>query len=292
MIQPKCVPGDKHVSSLLLWVFFACFCLPLSAAEIYTTSTLTLTPAYGPGSCARGTSNGYTGFARQGFTATVAGYYSVKDFSWDEWWAITSKSGYDPNGTLVSQALASNPAPESTAPTQVYLSVGDEVYVWVFWNGGYGGSVTACETNPHSVTVTLRIAADDSGVPAPPMGLSASSSGEISFTPGSSNGSAITNYQFGLEDPVLEEWVFTALSPADYASPISIPGLSEGASVEIRLKAVNANGAGWSSEPVTFAYSAASSVVVPVPLPLWLWWLLSGVIIALGCKALSLLQRP
>ena len=69
----------------------------------------------------------------------------------------------------------------------------------------------------------------------------------ISFTaPTSDGGRAITNYEYSLNGG--STW--TALSPASTTSPIVIPGLTNGTSYQVSLRAVNSLGAGASSTPV------------------------------------------
>ena len=73
------------------------------------------------------------------------------------------------------------------------------------------------------------------------MGLTAtagSGSASIAFTqvgPGTRQG--VTNYKYSLDGVN-----YTALSPADASSPVTIPGLTPGVSYTIYLKAVNSVG--------------------------------------------------
>ncbi len=101
-----------------------------------------------------------------------------------------------------------------------------------------------------SVTVT------PSTTPSAPTSLSANASdgsASISFTTGSDGGSAITNYKYSIDGST-----YTALSPSDASSPITISGLTNGTSYTVYLKAVNVNGDS----------SASSSVsVIPIQPP-------------------------
>jgi titin len=89
------------------------------------------------------------------------------------------------------------------------------------------------------------------GVPKAPRSLRATPSNggaSISFTAGSNNGSAISNYQYSVDGG---GWI--AISPADTTSPVAITGLANGATYSIRLRAINnvGDGLGAASEPVT-----------------------------------------
>jgi len=70
----------------------------------------------------------------------------------------------------------------------------------------------------------------------------------ISFTPGSNGGETITNYLYSIDCGVS----FTALSPVDGTSPITISGLTIGQSYCIELIASNVLGAGVASSSVQY----------------------------------------
>lgn len=84
--------------------------------------------------------------------------------------------------------------------------------------------------------------------PEPPTSLSAAQSNTsvaISFTPGADNGSAITNYQYALSTNGGSSYgSYTAISPADAVSPITISGLTQNTTYFVKLKAVNSVDAG------------------------------------------------
>jgi hypothetical protein len=79
----------------------------------------------------------------------------------------------------------------------------------------------------------------------------------ISFTAGLTNGSAITNYEYSTDNGA----TFKALDPADFSSPITIntpsssvtlplPPLTNGTTYQVKIRAVNAAGAGIQSNMV------------------------------------------
>ena len=69
----------------------------------------------------------------------------------------------------------------------------------------------------------------------------------IAFTAGDSGGHAISNYQYKVGTGA-----WTALSPADAATPVTVPGLTTGTAYSVLLRAVNDMGAGAQSAALTF----------------------------------------
>ena len=262
------------------------------SAEV-STANLTLDPTYDAAGCALVTPNGYGGTDRQIFVPNVDGYYTVKDYSSNNTDALITVEAFDPNTELVEQALAGTDEYRPGLPSHTYLTSGTRVYVWAVYNGGFG-AVNECQADGTTETVTMRVVGEDSAPPSPPTNLSVtpiSGGGVISFTPGSMNDSAITNYQYGIFDG--KQYNYVALNPADDASPITVTGLTNGQAVDMRLKAVNANGAGTDSERVTFTPqeqqvgTIAAGGAQPVPaIPMGWLLLLSGVLAALGLRRL------
>jgi uncharacterized repeat protein (TIGR02543 family) len=104
--------------------------------------------------------------------------------------------------------------------------------------------------------------------PASPLSLSATSgnaSAIIAFTAGASFGQAISNYEYSVNGGS-----FAALSPVDASSPITVPGLTNGTTYSIRLRAVNTRGTGAISASVSatpktpISIAAIGGVTVPV----------------------------
>jgi hypothetical protein len=88
--------------------------------------------------------------------------------------------------------------------------------------------------------------------------VASSTSVAISFTaPSDDGGSAITNYEYSFNN---SSW--TALSPADATSPITISGLSGFTSYSVYLRAVNIVGSGPASSAVSFTTFAAPTTTI------------------------------
>jgi predicted RNA-binding protein with TRAM domain len=80
---------------------------------------------------------------------------------------------------------------------------------------------------------------------APTIGTPTAGGGSVSLTftaPGSNGGSAITNYSYSTDGTT-----YTALSPAQTTSPLTISGLTNGVTYTIRIKAINSAGSGTAS---------------------------------------------
>lgn len=82
-------------------------------------------------------------------------------------------------------------------------------------------------------------------IPSPPTSL-ASTEGDttlsIAFAAGFNGGNAITNYKYSTSTDGSNYTAFTALSPADNATPVTISGLTNGTTYYVKLKAVNVAG--------------------------------------------------
>lgn len=123
--------------------------------------------------------------------------------------------------------------------------------------------------------------------PAAPTDLSATAGdgqAVIAFTAGAPNGEPITNYQYRTNTDV----AYTALNPADAASPITIPGLTNGTAYVITLKAVNSMGASTDdSELVSVTPAAVPPTATSVPLaPLWVLGVMAGLLSLVGVRKL------
>jgi len=98
---------------------------------------------------------------------------------------------------------------------------------------------------------------NDDVAPSAPLNLMATAGNgraNISFTAGANGSSAISNYEFSIDGGA-----FQALSPAISSSPVTVFGLTNGTAHQIRLRAVNASGAGDASQPVTVTPATVAS---------------------------------
>jgi hypothetical protein len=103
-----------------------------------------------------------------------------------------------------------------------------------------GTAYNAFGTSPSTSTQSLTVTT----VPeAPTIGTAtdtqSSQTLSVTFTAGNNGGKSISNYQYQLNGA----GSYTAFSPAQTTSPLTISGLTNGTSYTVKLKAVNANGA-------------------------------------------------
>lgn len=83
------------------------------------------------------------------------------------------------------------------------------------------------------------------------------STGAVINVSGNTGGKSITNYQYSTDGTN-----FTALSPAQTTSPITINGLNSSTSYTIYIKAVNENGTSSASSPISFTTGYSVDYVV------------------------------
>ena len=120
----------------------------------------------------------------------------------------------------------------------------------------YTFTVTATNTVGTGAASSASNSVTPAATPDAPTSLSATpgdGEAEIAFTPGADNGSAIINYEYSTDGSN-----YTALSPANATSPVTIPGLTNGTDYSITLRAVNAEGAGAASDTVSVTPDAHS----------------------------------
>lgn len=106
-------------------------------------------------------------------------------------------------------------------------------------------AVTVAGAGAASTTVNVTPVTNASA----PTGLVATygnESASVAFTAGANGGAAITNYEYRVDSG---NW--TALSPVDTTSPVTIPGLTNGTQASIELRAVTSVGSGSASSAVT-----------------------------------------
>ena len=126
-------------------------------------------------------------------------------------------------------------------------------------NGNYSyQNIQLYTTNVTSITITSTAGNGwgfagitvNSGTPSAPTSLSSTAGdrqAQISFTAGAAGATAITNYEYSIDNGT--NWI--ACSPAVTSSPITITGLTNGTSYTIKLRAVNSVGSGTASSSVT-----------------------------------------
>ncbi|CAB4345954.1 unannotated protein [freshwater metagenome] len=133
-------------------------------------------------------------------------------------------------------------------------------------------------TNPFGITVdsagniyTANYHSNDVSKITPPAAPAAAptslvatagnASASIAFTPGADGGAAITNYEYSVDNGT----TWTTRSPASVGSPVSISGLTNGTTYQIKLRAINSVGPGAASSAVSV--TPAAPVPPPAPKP-------------------------
>jgi len=156
---------------------------------------------------------------------------------------VVGSTVYDPQSSTIS--LPSTPL-ANIPNTALLLNVTNA-----------SGFLTDSSGNQTIVSNSVTFRAAEIAVPAPPTSLAAISGNgmaTISFTPGANGGSPITNYKYSLDGAT-----YVPLSPASSTSPITIPGLVNGSTYAIYLKAVSAAGESTASTSVSVTPAAPTA---------------------------------
>lgn len=159
----------------------------------------------------------------------------------------------------------------ATASTGGYsaTSTSDPVVVTVGNNGSWSFTGTIYNSFGTSVASPSTTQTLTTVPNAPTIGTAADTGGgqtlTLTFTAPNTGGKAITNYKYSTDGTT-----YTALSPAQTTSPLTISGLTNGVSTTLRIKAVNANGdsaaSGVSNAATpTFASGFLSSGTYTIP---------------------------
>ena len=157
------------------------------------------------------------------------------------------------SGSTYSEFAALDPT-DITSPITISGLTGSTAYlIKLRAVSDFGDSVDSS-----AVSVTTLTA------PSAPTSLSAIggySSVSIAFTAGADGGSALTNYEYALSTNSGATYgSFTALSPTDAVSPITISGLSASTAYYIKLRAVSAAGSGAESSAVSISTSNTATI--------------------------------
>ena len=181
--------------------------------------------------------------APTGLVATPSNQTLSIAFSLDTGNSPITNYSYSTNGTTYTEF---SPAQTSSTVSITGLTNGTP-------HTFYLKAINAIGTGPASAALTATPAT----VPgAPTIGTPTAGNGSVSLTftaPGSNGGSAITNYEYSTNGTT-----YTALSPAQTTSPLSITGLTNGVSYTVSIKAINAAGS-------SVASSASSSFIPDIP---------------------------
>jgi hypothetical protein len=147
-----------------------------------------------------------------------------------------SVSATDPDGTLIVYSSSNLPSWISLNPSTGSLT-GTSPEISVDTN--YSFDITASD-GVNTSSRSFAVSSTATVVPgAPTIGTATGgdSSATLTFTAGSTGGATVSNYKYSSDNST-----YTAFSPAQTTSPLTISGLTNGQSYSFYLKAVNENG--------------------------------------------------
>jgi hypothetical protein len=233
---PKGTTDDRPASPSVGDVFYngTLGCLEIyTAAGWYAASAPMATPTIGTATDI-GTGRSYS---TTGGAATIS---------------FTQNSGGGLPNTFTATSNPSNITAQSTTSpiTVTGLAPGTSYTFTIAGNNNFGTSSNTNASN--SITATTVPQAPTIGTPTD---VYLGNTVSLTFTAGNSGGLSISNYKYSTDGTT-----YTAFSPAQTTSPLTITGLTNGTAYTFRLKAVNANGD-------SVASSASSSVTPTYSLP-------------------------
>ena len=126
----------------------------------------------------------------------------------------------------------------SSSPVVVTdIPVGTVATFTVTATNGYGNALATAASNSATITTVPQTPTIGTASNPPGSAYGSTALASVTFTAGASGGKTISNYKYSTDGTT-----YTALSPEDAISPVTVPGLTSGSSYTISLKAVNANG--------------------------------------------------
>jgi hypothetical protein len=158
-------------------------------------------------------------------------------------WTVPLANG----GAIISSYTITN----LTTPSSISLAgstLSSYTYTGLTNGTPYSFSVyaTNSEGNSPSSLSTIVTPAGTAAAPTSLVATHGNTTASIAFTPGATNGGTISNYKYSLNSGA-----YTAFSPVQTTSPVSISGLTNGTPYTIALKAVTQSGDGTASSNVS-----------------------------------------
>lgn len=154
------------------------------------------------------------------------------------------------NGGKAIASYTVTASPGGASHTINGASVSSYVFTGLTNGTAYTFTVYATNSNGNSALSAASAAVTPAGTAAAPTALVAThgdASASIAFTAGATGGGTISNYKYSTDGGSS----FTAFSPAQTTSPVSITGLTNGTTYSVALRAVTQVGDGTASSTVS-----------------------------------------
>jgi hypothetical protein len=149
----------------------------------------------------------------------------------------SSGGGLASTFTATSTSGGYSGSASSSPITVTGIPVGTSATFTVTATNGYGNALPTTASNSATTTTVPQTPTIGTATATTGIAYGSTPTASLTFTAGETGGKTISNYKYSIDDST-----YTALSPEDATSPVTIPGLTAGQSYTVKLKAVNANG--------------------------------------------------
>jgi hypothetical protein len=147
----------------------------------------------------------------------------------------------------------------SSSPVSVTgLTLGTSYTFTVIATNGYGNATATSPSNSITTTSLPQLPTIGTATNVSSVAYGSNPSATLTFTSGATGGKTISNYKYSTDGTT-----YTAFSPEQTTSPLTISGLTSGTSYTFRLKAVSSNGDSLASASASNSITASTVPQAP-----------------------------